>query len=368
MTIALPVFPDNGLLTHSSVQTWKVCPRKYFYRYRLGVRTPPGEALRIGTAFHLGCELWGQPDMAQRLANLYYLQEDFEWAQLEMAIVSAMVLAWGQRYQGDQVIKILAREISFELPIINPSTGRQNATYRQAGKIDAIGELPDGRICLVERKTIGESLEPGSDYWKRLFLDSQISRYVLAARALGYPVETVAYDVVRKPLIRPKNISKAEATRAVADGRYFDYKITGPLPERETPVLFAARLHADMTARPEFYFARKEIARLETDLLEYQQEQWLVARQLRDAELYERDFGTAAWPRNTGACVNPYRCEYLDICRGLAADPLQELPDGFVRADVLHPELSSTTGEKNVSQNTNAVARAVNTIDDAPPD
>ncbi len=368
MTIALPIFSDAGVLTHSSVQSWKVCPRKYFYRYRLGVRTPPGEALRIGTAFHLGCELWGQPDMPQKIAELYYLWEDQEWAQLEMAIVSAMVAGWGQRYTGDQIIKIIAREISFELPIINPSTGRQNATYRQAGKIDAIGELPDGRICLVERKTVGEPLEPGSDYWKRLFLDSQISRYVLAARALGYPVETVAYDVVRKPLIRPKNISKAEATRAVADGKYFDHEIHGPLPERETPVLFAARLHADMTARPEFYFARKEIARLESDLLEYQQEQWLVARQLRDAELYEREFGTAAWPRNTGACVNPYRCEYLDICRGLAADPLQELPDGFVRADVLHPELINHKETQNATEETHNSSATVNAIDDAPPD
>ena len=49
----------------------------------------------------------------------------------------------------------------------------------------------------------------------------------------------------------------------------------------------------------------------------------------------------AAWPRNTGACTSPYRCTFLDICRGTQGDPSEQIPDGFKVAERLHGELAT---------------------------
>jgi hypothetical protein len=95
-----------------------------------------------------------------------------------------------------------------------------------------------------------------------------------------------------------------------------------------------------MMERPDFYFARSEIPRLSADLEAFQAEQWVTQRTIRDAELDTELYGIAAWPRNTGACTSPYRCTYLDVCRGLQGDPTEKVPDGFKRVDRLHQELA----------------------------
>jgi site-specific DNA-cytosine methylase len=279
------------------------------------------------------------PHIRQRL--WYAAQQCPPWLEAddfatEEETAVALVRGYARRYADDIICTYLAVELPFDLPIVNPETNAPTPLFRSGGKIDAIVELPDGRLALMEHKTTGDDISPGSDYWQRLKMDSQISRYYLAAKALGYDVQTTVYDVVRKPGIKPRNISKADRTQATHEGHYFGHPLTATCPERETPALYAARLLADLRERPDFYFARMEIPRLEADLDEFRWEQWAIQQTIRQAQR------TGRFYRNTGACTSPYRCAYLDVCRGQLGDPNEDIPAGFRRVARLHEELASS--------------------------
>lgn len=336
-----------NVLTHSSEATFKTCPRKFFYRYRLGlVPAHDSNALRVGTAFHAGLEVLkngGELCIAEHtVRNLYESEPAPPWHDettyaVERETALAMVRGWAWRYRDDAVIEYLAVEHKFDLAILHPQTARQHQSFRNQGKIDGVCRLPDGRLAIVEHKTTGEDIEPGADYWRRLALDSQISRYFLAARASGFDVVTTIYDVTRKPQIKPRNITKADQALATGQASYYGHSLIARCPERETPEMYGARLLHDMMDRPERYFARMEVPRLEADLESFIAEQWQIAQQIGACERYGRYY------RNTAACTSPYRCTYLDICSGYAGDPEQQIPTGFRSADVLHPELVTET-------------------------
>lgn len=346
--IELPVIDGANLLTHSRVQTWKSCPRKHYFAYELGVR-PAYQAnpLRQGSAFHIGLEFLKagcDEDKAIKVVlNSYADQECPPWMEadefaVEIETTVALVRGWARRWGDDRICEYVAVELPFDLPIVNPATGHETPTFRSGGKIDGIARLPDGRLALVEHKTCGESIDLNSDYWRRLQMDSQISRYFLAARELGHDVQTTVYDVTRKPAISPKMVFKADRAQATAAGHYFGIKLIKECPERETPKMYGARLLDDMAKRPEFYFARVEVPRLQSDLDEYHAEAWSIQRTIRQAQLDARQFGAAAWPRNTAACLSMGKCPYFDHCKQ-GAISAQNIPQGFRRVTTLHEEL-----------------------------
>ena len=96
---------------------------------------------------------------------------------------------------------------------------------------------------------------------------------------------------------------------------------------------------ADIYARPDWYYARREIPRLPSEIDEYRAELWQVQGLLRDCQRKGR------WFRNTGACrAFGGRCAYFDICTG-PHDPAREVPPGFVVRPDRHPELTTTKEE-----------------------
>jgi len=209
-------------------------------------------------------------------------------------------------------------------------------------------QLPDGRLAVLEHKTTGDSLDPTGDYWRRLRIDHQITLYLMAARALGYEVETVLYDVTRKPGIAPKQVPVLdEQGRKIvldADGNRVFKRDGQPYQSgnatkgwrvqtrTETPDEFAARYRRDMGERPDWYFARREIARTSAEIAEFEYELWQTQQLIRGCQRHGR------WFRNTHACLHPYRCPYRDICFG-DVDLERGDPDGFVRVSYVHPEL-----------------------------
>lgn len=355
----LPIFPDSNVLTHSAEACFKACPRRYFLRYVLGIRrSQTSDALRIGSAFHAGLEVakggGTEMDAFQSVRNAYDDATCPPWLtdekyNVEREIAASMVLAWCRRWAGDMIVDYIEVEKAFDLPIVNPATNGVTPNYRSAGKIDGIAVLPDGRIALVEHKTTAESLDVSGDYFTRLQLDGQVSRYVLAARSIGFDVQTTVYDVMRKPMIRPRSISKSDRERCTAEGNYFGLPLTATCPDRETAEMFGARLLDDCARRPEFYFVRVEIPRMAADLDEYRAEQWAIMRMIAECNVNSKRWGRAAYPRNTGSCVSQYTCEYLPVCKGMTGDPEETIPDGYRRVERLHSELAalSTTGAQS---------------------
>jgi hypothetical protein len=106
----------------------------------------------------------------------------------------------------------------------------------------------------------------------------------------------------------------------------------------ETPEEFAGRVAADIAAKPDHYFSRIEIARLDQDLDECRRDLWIQQQTIRACQRGE------AWYRNPGACFEPFACDYLAVCQHRDLDT--QTPVGFVRSDVVHPELdgAATTG------------------------
>jgi hypothetical protein len=338
-------------LTNSSEATFMTCQRKYALAYVLRLRPRhDADPLRFGTAWHLGVGMYesGIPidDAIEAVREAYAASECPPWLtpedmQVECETVCAMTRGHHWRWGSDPAIETVMVEHEFNLPIINPATGRPTPTYTSAGKMDRIGKLTDGRLALVERKTTRDEIAPESDYWKKLLMDSQLSRYYCAARDSGFDVQTIMYDVMRKPSIRPKKVAKSDVAQATAAGCYFGLPLTDRCPEQETPAMYGARLLADIQERPDFYLARREIPRMAADLAEFRQEQWTILHQIRECEVQqEQGAGLTAWPRNTRSCVGFGRCPYLDICRGLTADPTQQIPEGFEIRSTLHSELS----------------------------
>jgi len=337
-------------LTHSSMSTFRTCNRRYRWQYDAGIRPKRESApLRIGGNCHLGFDARAsglsvnesiQVGVASyaELPKWVLLPEQLEEWAVEREIVASLLSGYFWLY-GDDQLEVIETEQVFDLSIVNPETGRASKNYAFAGKIDKIARLPDGRCCIVEHKTTGESIDPDSDYWRRLRLDQQISGYYHAAWRLCYDVQTVLYDVVRKPSIRPKLVKGT----------------------RENAEQFGERLRGDIAERPEFYFARREIPRLQSDLEQFEGELWAMTQIIRLSETKKM------WPRNTAACIHPYRCTYLDICD---RDPDGPVPDGFVRVEDVHVELmekrndSNTTTAGDTGTTTKAAAEGCTADDD----
>jgi len=296
------------LLTATRLGTLRRCPRQHYLRYELGLcRVRKATPLRFGSAFHRGLELYRSgisADLAVQTAA-----EDYEtcpdWAEpaawaVEGETLRALLAGHFWRYAEDGV-EFLSVEQRFELPLPDCEA------FRLAGKIDGIIRLPDGRAAILEYKTAGEDIAPDAAYWLRLRWDGQIALYVLAARALGYDVAAVLYDVTRKPTIR--------------------------LRRGETPKQYGKRLLADIGERPDFYLQRRELPCLEGQLDEFRRELALQAELL--AECRRRGW----WFRNVSAltCRN---CQYSALClNGITIGPDDPPPSGFEFLPDVHPEL-----------------------------
>lgn len=314
--------PGHNLLTHSRITSWLTCRWKHHIAYTLGIRGEQSSALRMGDIWHharhvlnmTGNDLIeGHKAIVSRYEPLLATQDEERYARLalECEKLRRLLDGWYRRWQ-DEPREIIASELSFNHALRNPKTGRRSLTWRLAGKIDAIIALPGKGLALEELKTTSDSIGPDSMYWRALRLDAQISRYMLAALELGYPVETVMYDVVHKPGIAPKKVKGV----------------------RETVSEYGERLALDIQERPEFYFARVEVPRLRSDMEDMRAELWQIAQDMRDALRKGCPY------RDTDKCIGKkYVCEYLDPCSN-HIDLMNQTPDGFRRLTTsLHPEL-----------------------------
>lgn len=345
------------LLTHSRQDTWKTCRRKHYYAYDLGMRPiHDARALRMGSAFDDGVSTLGRgesTDAACEAVNSHYAKipdhfDPFDWL-MERETILRLVCAYAWRWSTSGIVNV-GTQTAFQIPLVNPATGAATPIFDLAGKIDGIVRLEDGRLAVKETKTCSEDISPHSEYWRRLRMDHQISLYIHAARQMGYTVDTVLYDVVRKPSIAPTDVPEldsaglkivvdehGERVRNVKGGtwRQTADKEKGYVVKSRlmTTQEWGDKLTADIVERPEFYFARMEIPRLDQDIADYQSEIWEIQLSIRDAQRTGRHYRTV----NRNTC--PY-CPYFDLCSTNAKVSKDRPPEGFVFLDNPHPELN----------------------------
>lgn len=354
--------PVLRLMTASRARTARACRRRHYLQYALGYRpAESAEALHFGTLLHLGLEAWwkavkssGDVGGAPREFWLHAAQMSLaEWNvdPVELAKLQVLLTGYHLRWADEaEHYEVLGVEMRFEGPLVNPVTGAESRTWRLAGKVDVlVRDRRDGLVRVIEHKSSSEDVSPGSDYWRRLKMDGQVSVYFAGAKLLGHEPYAVLYDVVGKlqhqltqvPVLDEhgnKIVLNAAGERVrTAQGKWRQTGDTAQgyvLQTRpETIEEFQARIAGVVAEAPERFFSRGEVHRLEQELADGLTDVWQLAQSLRDEERQER------YPRNPDACMQPGRtCPFFAACAGEASLQDERL---YVRSDDVHPELAA---------------------------
>lgn len=296
-------------LTSSRMRSARSCQRRHHLEWDLGViPTKEMDALRFGTLCHKWLEAWWSATGDSRLADaLHVLHSEPNQDPFDLAKAEAMLRGYHLRWKDEPLIA-LAVEVSFDTPLINPDTGAPSKTWALGGTIDVVvRDERDGRVFVMEHKTSALDISPGSDYWKRLRMDGQVSTYFVGGASLGYPIDGCIYDVLGKPALRPLKATPREARKYKKDGSLY----ANQRDADETPAAYLVRVMEAIAAEPSAYFQRGDVVRLEDEMRSHMRDVWQLAVQLRDARAAQ------SWPRNPDACVSyGTTCPFFGVCTG----------------------------------------------------
>jgi hypothetical protein len=349
----------NDLLTSSARDCYNTCNKKYYFSYVLRWRSClPKEAREFGSILHKCWEhYWlarkdgveGEERMFRSLAQLPEESEFFD--AYKRARAEAMVIGYCSVWDRVTDIEVVAVEKQFRLPLINPATGARSRTWDLGGKLDVVVRK-EGRLCVIEHKSSGESFEEGSTYRLRLIMDGQMSQYFeggdQAARDLGFnePIDRIIYDASFKPKLKPykatpeedriytKEKSKAcpeckKVRNAVPPPHFYDNGetqcvdgriVTDPggrlranqRAEDESPDEFFDRITENIRENIDKYFQQWDVTRLQSQREEYLWDVWQTGENIREARKNNR------FPKNPKNCFQYNTpCDYWDVCTGV---------------------------------------------------
>jgi hypothetical protein len=320
-----------NLITSSRLRAAQACPRLVHDRYGLGLVAPSTGAMAFGTAIHAGLEAWWstvttEPEHSLSAAlSRVDIADPFDRARAE-AMLAAYDVRWRAWACGT---RFLGAELEFRAPLRDPDTGHVARTWEVAGKIDALIELADGRVAIVEHKTTSATAAPGSDYRAKLTLDPQVSVYHDGAAALGYTADLCLYDVLVKPSQKP--LTASAELKLKKDGA----PRAGQRMADETPEEYRARLVEAISADPDRYLVHAEIVRRDRDRETHARDLWGTVATI---EHHRRRLPVLP-PRHASACfAHGSPCAFLPLCEGRGRI------EDYARGGA-HAELTQTTRE-----------------------
>lgn len=234
--------------------------------------------------------------------------------------IRALITGYAEKWSDSQWDAV-AVEQEFRLPIVNPDAKRfsESRSFEHAGKIDLIVEDRNapGDYYLCDHKTSSEDIsDPGSDFWKQLFISTQATHYQLACHQAGMKLAGCVWDVIRKPSIRPKKLDK-KAVAEIGFGTYCGISLDRDCEhlEAEDAYLYGLRVLSECREQPDRYFARRSVPRSQREMLEYSRDLWGTTRLLQQSISKDEFYRTGA----THSCMSyGQRCEYLDLCSGFS--------------------------------------------------
>jgi len=288
--------------------------------------------------------------------------------EITAAKIAGLMIGYHARW-SEELLEPLEVESQFKgVPILNPRTDRRSRTFTQAGMLDAVVRDSLGTFS-IEHKTTSEDIEdPNSPYMQQLAVDSQISMYDLAHRQTKFKLDGCIYDIIRKPTINPKQIPKGSMKKTDEENfgtlleitgakQYFGFDVTHEewgnaiaastlkAKVHETPALFARRLAYDCCTRPDRYYRRQVIVRMNWMVAEWAQELWNTADTMREER---KQSGLPRKISGGNTCFSYNRpCSFLGICSGY------DTPDGdnWVKREKRHSELDLDCDGLNVLTN-----------------
>jgi len=308
-------------VTYSSIDTFRTCHRKYFYKYDQCIK-PKKQAwpLLDGTAVHKGLEwlyanrVWidlpegkkpiGWPCVASFWPFLEGIYEgrsnesDEKEVESHKAYVKGMLTGYTLIYKADEFDSFIP-EVQGEVYIKN-SYLRDNG-FTLGFKMDGI--LRKGSVSrILETKTT--SSRGVVRFLNNLRLDDQSHTYLYGARSKGYPVVDILYNVICKVGFKQNQFESDEKFLKRIYQAYIDDSQRDPEKRK--------------------YYFRESIVRSPVELAEWEED---VKQVTSDMEGYMK----YKCPKR---CGDYSGCEMLPLCEG--ADVIDEL---FVKKAGPHEEL-----------------------------
>ena len=395
-------------LSASAIETFKACPARFLLAYEYGLQSEKEkDSLRIGVNWHRcheilhlkpktkcpnclrheqlrpDCDLCqgtgvlpaDMMDAVVRFLNRAYAivpenKTRDEW-EVERIKLLYNISGYYWHYGWEDEFETIGVEVWFDLPIIDPDTGKALSKAHMVGKVDRLARhKSSGLVYMFERKSTSKNLTD-SIYWDRLATDDQITTYLYHLRIMQQQgklkqfgilpndplIQGTFYDVWSKPGTNPKALTQGDSKAFVESGEYCGQKFEiakdwpteevgatrrligdrivefipgkkeGTFSIFETPEMYGARLLQDISTQPETYFAQREIARTDQQLVKYQHELANLVKLIR----YFQDHN--CWYEHDRMCESPYRCDFLNIhnasgCLGIGPE---DLPEGYRR-------------------------------------
>jgi len=361
-------------LSATSISNFKACPTRFLNANVLGIREIiPGDALRIGTNWHSVLELDDVEAVVEHLNKCYdEMPTGVDMDKMDVERATLLHAYLGYKWYYPELPETLVAETRFKMGLINPESRRSQPNVKLVGIVDKLVRLPNGKIAVKEHKSTSSSVDADSRYWAHLTLDTQTTLYVYAARRLQVegglvefgimpndePINTVLYDVWKKPGIKPKKLTQGDSKKFVETGEYCGQKFEvefpatqkpalinpnegdvlkiggvrhwwepgakeGTLSIRETADMYGARLLADIGERPEYYFACREITKTDDEIARFESELLDIYRTIQNMKR------SGHWYHNEHQCEATFKCRYIDSCyTGQDLDP-DNPPLGF---------------------------------------
>ena len=212
-------------VSYSELDTFKVCPLKYKYRYLLQIPARPHHSLSFGRTLHATLhayhrlEMSGQPPALKMLLSLYkdnFIEEGYDSAPHKLARFKSGEAALRRYFKIYRQIlgKPVMLEQKFKLKL---------ATVTLVGKIDRLETNSQGEYEIVDYKT-GEPKDQ-----KAVDRDEQLTIYNLAAEAALHlkPVRSSLYFIESEGL-------KLSTTRTPAQLEKARLKLLGEINTLKT--------------------------------------------------------------------------------------------------------------------------------------
>jgi PD-(D/E)XK nuclease superfamily len=282
------------MVSTSELTCFRRCPKEHYFRYvlRRELKGPKSEALTKGTAGHKAI---GEHHRGE-VVHFEVLTPDMR------ALVRGYQAWWGT---PDRQFACEQTDVAFQISLHNGIV--------VIGEFDGVGVRRDtGKRTIQEIKTSSEDISLGSSYWQKVALtDPQVTTYLLASQKKGWGHTEVLYDVMRKPdqkrlyatpqaSRRYTKPTKTEPSRLYSDQREND----------ETDDEFELRILEDILKRPERYYQRGVVVRLEHEHEAYLRDVDGVVRLMQ----VTRTMGENV-PRNVDSCFKYGRpCDFFLVC------------------------------------------------------
>ncbi len=265
-------------LSFSARQTFKMCPRKYYYRYVAGIECVKKDmaALIIGKSFHAGLERYRQSrDIKSSLATMTatFCNESgqpTEFCVIDMIKLEAYLLGYITKYHSSD------SDVAWE-------TELRLGDDDDIGYIDA-AKVVDGRYHFVEDKTRATLT---TDLNVLLRTNEQVIHYAYLAANAGLDVASI-------------ELRETQKTRLT-------------VRQKETVDDYRKRLLADYMAPGSDKYQSAKITYTTKHIIDY-------IRELKTTDdiihgIVDKNLPLFLWPRNSYQCNGVYgKCEFLPIC------------------------------------------------------